>query len=762
MIYIKKVLFLFCLFISVNALGQTLSVISLNDNLPVPFARLDIVFEDETFNFKTDENGEWKVEEKFKTKPIDLKIINYSYDTKEIKNIVLSKDTTVALYSDVREFKEVAITAQYKTVLIENAVHNIKVVDRQKIQDMAAQNVKDVLTNELNIRISEDQVLGSAMKLQGIGGENVKILVDDVPLTGRLNGNIDLSQIPVDNIERIEIVEGPLSVSYGTDALAGTINIITKKNQSSRFEGTSNNYFESSGKVNNTVSLGLQLKKHQIRIEGGRHFFDGWDPSHKTFHFNPNPIADTSRVQLWNPKVQYFAGLNYRYNRKNFVLNYSSQFFNEDILNRGMPRKPAEETAFDDYYNTKRINQRLFFEYRFKNEYRLNIIAAYNGYLRRKNTKIRDLTEIRDVLSSDPNDHDTSQYHSIISRGRMIQAKPNKKFNYELGYDILHEFALGNRIENNKKSIGDYALFVSAEYSPIEKITIRPGLRYSYNTEYKAPLTPSLNVKYSFFENEKNLFNLRASYARGFRSPSIKELHYTFIDINHNIVGNPDLRAEFSNNYNLSFYHDLKMDKIRLRSKISGFYSDIKNLITLALKEGSMTEYSYLNLERFSSTGIQVETSLSYKNISSTLGFSYIGIDNHLTHKGEIEKTGFKFSPETVFNLTYYWQKTGLRFALFYKYTGKLPMIYRDSDGLIYESTVGDYHTADLTLSKSFWKDRVQLTAGVKNIFDVKTIPGSEKGTDVTQIAHSTSSSGVNIGIGRTYNLGIKLYFKSK
>src|SRR5690554_6960311 len=60
--------------------------------------------------------------------------------------------------------------------------------------------------------------------------------------------------ISLESIERIEIVEGPLSVSYGTDALAGTINIITKKNQARRFEVNSNNYFESSGKVNNTRS----------------------------------------------------------------------------------------------------------------------------------------------------------------------------------------------------------------------------------------------------------------------------------------------------------------------------------------------------------------------------------------------------------------------------------------------------------------------------------------------------------------------------
>src|SRR5690242_6859536 len=100
---------------------------------------------------------------------------------------------------------------------------------------MAAQNLKEALSYELNIHLMEDNILGSGLQIQGIGGENVKILIDGMPITGRQNGNIDLSQILMDNVERIEIVEGPLSVSYGTDALAGTINIITKKNQSKAF-----------------------------------------------------------------------------------------------------------------------------------------------------------------------------------------------------------------------------------------------------------------------------------------------------------------------------------------------------------------------------------------------------------------------------------------------------------------------------------------------------------------------------------------------
>ncbi|PWH86719.1 TonB-dependent receptor [Brumimicrobium oceani] len=730
--------------------GQTITVISLEDSQPIPGARIDILLNEKTFNFTTNYNGELKVETAFTLQPITMTISFSSFEKKRLENLVISKDTAIALASAVKEFDEVAVTAQYKSQLVENAVHNIKVIDRQKIESMAAQDLKDVLTNELNVRLGEDNILGSSMQLQGIGGENVKILVDGVPLTGRLNGNIDLSQIPLESIERIEIVEGPLSVSYGTDALAGTINIITKKNQGKKFEVSSNNYFESSGKANNTVSLGWQIKKHQIRLEGGRHFFDGWDSSHEAFHYDPKPIADSTRAIQWNPKEQLFGGINYRYNRKNTLFNYSGQLFNENIINRGMPRPPYQQAAFDDYYNTTRINQRANFQYRFKNNYRLSFIAAYNGYLRQKNTKIRDLTEISDVISGNPSDHDTSAYHSFIARGSLIQTKINSKINYEIGYDILHEIANGERILDKKQSIGDYAIFASAEYSPVKSLIIRPGIRYSYNTEYNAPVTPSLNLKYEFFKNSVQQLSLRASYARGFRAPSIKELHYVFVDINHNIVGNPDLEAEYANHFNLSLHQNIKLKEAKLKNKIVLFYNDIHQLITLA--QASATEYSYFNLDRYTTTGAQVESNLNFKNITTGVGLGYIGRYNDLAEENS-NSTNFLFSPEVKFNLQHNWKKIGLQTAVFYKYTGVLPNIRTNADGELYESKINDYHTADVAISKFAWKNRLKITVGVKNLFDVTSITGSASGEG----AHSVSSGSVSIGMGRVYHLGIRL-----
>ena len=106
---------------------------------------------------------------------------------KESKSIFLKYETI--------DINEVVVTAQYSVKSPEKAVHKIKVIDRQKIESLGAVNLRDILTNETNVRITQDNVLGSSTSVQGLSGQNVKILIDGVPVIGRVGGNIDLSQI---------------------------------------------------------------------------------------------------------------------------------------------------------------------------------------------------------------------------------------------------------------------------------------------------------------------------------------------------------------------------------------------------------------------------------------------------------------------------------------------------------------------------------------------------------------------------------------
>jgi outer membrane receptor for ferrienterochelin and colicins len=642
---------------------------------------------------------------------------------------------------------EVVVTGQYAAISNANAVQKIKVIDRKAIDAMSAQNLRDVLANELNIRLSQDDILGSSLSFQGISGENVKILIDGVPVIGRQNGNIDLSQINLNNVEHIEIVEGPMSVNYGTNALAGTINLITKKQQRSLVETNLSSYYESIGTYNLNIKLGVHKNKHTISVTGCRNFFDGWSNSDKfSLDFKPH-IADSTRFQQWKPREQYQGAIQYSYKTGNTTIHYKCDYFNEKIINRGLPNLPYNETAFDDYYYTTRIDNALFINSLLHQNKVLNFQIAYNAYNRTKNTYYNDLTTLVKTLSANDGDQDTSKFHSVNSRATYATCKADTKVNYEAGYDINIEDATGVRIKDNKKQIGDYACFVSMEYTPTQLLTIRPGVRYAYNTSYTAPIIPSVNVRYKLFNN----LILRSSYSKGFRSPSLKELYFYFVDINHNIKGNEELKAEYSDNYALSAVYSKNKAHFNYKVDVAAYYNYILNLITLAQTTGA--EYSYINIGKYKTKGVQLNGEVGTKNIRWSIGMAYMGTYNALSETQNI--TSFSYSPELHSSLFYELKKYEMTIALFYKYTGRLPGYATDANNNTQQTFIAAYHTADISLSKLLFQKRVNISFGCKNLFDVKNVTAYAAGG-----VHTSADANVPMSCGRLYFIKMDLNFK--
>ncbi|MFT6938058.1 MAG: outer membrane receptor for ferrienterochelin and colicins, partial [Saprospiraceae bacterium] len=154
------------------------------------------------------------------------------------------------------DIDDIIVTAQYAPTHSKNAVHQVKVIKAKEIQQQGQNNLAEVLTNQLNLNISTDPILGNGLNIQGIGGENVLIMIDGVPIIGRTDGNIDLSQINMNNVERIEIIEGAMSVQYGSNASGGVINVIMKKSQLRRFQIRSLNQVENIGIRNHLLGIG--------------------------------------------------------------------------------------------------------------------------------------------------------------------------------------------------------------------------------------------------------------------------------------------------------------------------------------------------------------------------------------------------------------------------------------------------------------------------------------------------------------------------
>lgn len=748
----KKALFILFLFTNLLLNSQSIQIFSAKDSLPVPYANLYIKNSFISFGKTSNDKGIVTFHSNEDDSTL-YTLMSYAAGFEKYSKVMMGIEVNhlkrIYLLPVNMNLGEVVITAQYTPTQVDQSVQKVQIIDRKKIDEMGAVNLKDVMSNQLNVRLQQDNVLGSGMSLQGVSGENIKILMDGVPVIGRLNGNIDMSQINLNNVDHIEFIEGPLSVQYGTNALAGTINIISKRAISKKLTADLTSYYESIGTYNLNGGLTFYHKKNYIQVTGGRNYFDGWNPDDTPFYFAKSHIADSTRYKQWKPKEQYFAGLSYQYNFKKLTAGFKSNYFNEAIINRGYPRAPYAETSFDDYYYTKRFDNSIFLNGILSKNWKINSLLAYNYYSRIKKTVYKDLTTLDETLSGNSSDQDTSIFTLIMSRASFTHVKDSSKFNYELGYDVNYESALGKRIDKQIQYMGDYAGFATLEYRPYARLILKPGLRYSYNTIYKTPVVPSFNVKWSL--NSRHL--LRASYARGFRAPSLKELYFLFVDINHNIIGNQDLKAEQSDNYSIAYNYKEVFNELKLIVDVSVFYNDIYNLITLAQTSG--TEYSYVNIGKYKTTSTQLNAKVKYKQWSIQAGGTYTGRYNELSKTNGVPV--YNYSPEAQLNGSYNFKKQKLTASFFYKYNGKLPG-YALVNNEVQQTFVSDYHTMDATLSKLFLNEKIGLTIGCKNIFDVKNLATSAVSSGV----HSSSSSSMPLSTGRNYFIKLSFNLQSK
>ncbi len=719
--------------------AQNTTIIVLDEaNQPIPSAHIKIM---ETNKFIISDNKGEATIEFINQNQLTVEVSFIGYVTQQ-KVLVPNQQVKVVLKEDVVSLNSFVITGQYAENNPEKAVQKITIIDKEKIDKMGAVNLTDVLQNETNIRLTQDGILGSSMSLQGVSGENVKIMIDGVAVIGKQDGSIDLSQLNLNDVERIEIVEGPMSVNYGTDALAGVVNIITKTPNKQGLNFSLNSYYENVGKYNLDGTVSQAFGNHAVSLSLGRNYFDGWKETDPLFKEN-EPIADSTRFKTWKPKEQYFGKFKYQYQQKNTSVIYTLSAFDEKITNRGMPRLPYYETAFDDYYNTQRIDNSIQFKTKFNKQKQINFLVAYNYFERIKNTFFKDLTTLNEVLTTNSSDQDTSGFDLITIRTFFANANDSIKVNYQIGIDLNRESAEGVRIENNTKQIGDYATFASLEYKPFQNTIVRPGIRYAYNTEYEAPILPSINVKQTFKK-----INIRASYAKGFRAPSLKELHFNFVDVNHNIVGNNNLLAETSNNFNLAVNYSRLKKAFLLKVEVASFYNKIDDLITLAQITG--TEYSYVNVGSFSTNGIQFNGNVSYNHFMMGIGVSYIGRENIISSLSDVNK--YSYSPEYKINMNYEVKKWKSFVALFYKYNGKLTSFVINGNNEVYQTYINPYQMADLSVGKKFFQNKIAITLGSKNIFDVKNVDAVATGG-----AHSSGGGNSMIAMGRTYFVKLNL-----
>ncbi|MEZ4829511.1 MAG: TonB-dependent receptor [Bacteroidia bacterium] len=637
---------------------------------------------------------------------------------------------------------EVVITGQHAPLSASRSPFRIQVIDRKRIEAQAANTLDDLMRAELNTLMTRDPVLGSVMQLQGVSGENVKILIDGVPVIGRLGGELDLSQLPLNRVERIEIVEGPMSVEYGTNALAGVINLITTKSTQSDWSANMTSYDASVGPGvslyegfhNYSGDIFLKKRNHQFSFGGGRNFFGG-------------STADVGkRPPVWNPKRQWFGSGNYGWEKENLRLSLTGDYFDELLILRGGVSGTYRPYAIDENYQTIRATLKLHTDWKISPNTSLAALAAFSGYDRYKSVIRKDLVTLDTTNLPAQAGHDGFQ--AIMSRSTLSHQFEGGKLSVQAGYDINLENATGGKILSGEREIEDYAVFSSLEYKPVSRIVIRPGIRLAYNSLYTPPVAPSVHVKYSLTPE----WTLRTSYARGFRAPSLRELYFEFIDVNHNITGNPGLRAEYSHNFQLSAQWQKLSGETLYKAEVSTFYNAIRDKIELAFTGISDISLTYFNLEALNTGGGQILVSGQKNGLKLEVGVSLLGRQNYLANLAIVPPVNF--SSNSTFRISWKIPRIDLNIAGFYKYNGPVNgfrnMGNEERPELV-NTRISGYHMADLALERNWWNRRVSTSVGAKNLFNVTNVASSASGG-----AHS-GGSGAAIALGRNFFLRLNL-----
>lgn len=672
----------------------------------------------------------------------------------------------------VESLEEVVVTGQHNPQSVQKSVFEVKVLSRRDIERQAGNNLADVLNNTLNLNITPNTSTGkSGVSLFGLDSQYVKVLIDNIPLINEegMGNNTDLTLINLDDVERIEIVEGAMGVQYGANAVSGIINVITKK--SSRYDWEINTYLQEEsinteyewfkkGRHIQSLKLGHNLNDRiYANVTYSRNDFGGYWGERLGEKYDRN---DGLRGHEWLPKLQQNAKMLLSYTEGDFSIFYRFDYLNETIenynkqilLNENPATGTTRPTAQDAIFNNNRFYHHLNATGSFLKKMNYNISLSYQE-------QTKDIERYTYIIREDRKEiEEKGEYQNrsaFFSRGTFSNLINSKSVSLQAGYELTNERGSGSAIaivvdpgeEGASQQLNNYDFFASSEFSLSESLSLRPGARISFSNLFETQLIGSLSAKQAL----GNGWELRAILGSANRTPSYDELYTYFVDVNHNVQGNPELLPEkgVSAFLHLKKNSSFNKNKVRLKNKLSFNYLNLVDRIELIEVNTNPLEYQFSNIDRYKTIGAFTENQIFVGNITAQLGLSFQGISKIYEERDSNDDYLFNFQLNASLGYTLPKWKTTL--SAYYKYIGKQPLFYQTSNAegeTIFEKRATEaYSWMDATINQPLFKNTFNLTLGVRNLFDLT----SANTVAIDGGAHSDASNLVQLGYGRSYFL---------
>ena len=670
---------------------------------------------------------------------------------------------------DSTSLDEVVITAQLEPQSLKKSVFNVTRISRKDILQQAANNLADVLNQYLNITITPSSGTGrSTTQLFGLDGRYFKILVDNIPIVtdGGLGNNTDLTQINLDDIEQIEIIEGSMGVSHGANAVTGILNIITKKSIKNDWEISVTAQEETVGSEYKPFSKGRHIQaakiSHRINdnwfasIGVNRNDFDGFLDSKKGPDYEQ---ADFKRGYTWLPKEQVITNGLIRYEKSNLRIFYkfdyldeTIDFYNSTILSIANPPFGNRNYAEDRRYLSHRFYNHLNISGKTNNELAYNVSVSYQNQARRTENFEYDFTSGNE---SDNEKVKNQQSEIWFSTGTISNFFRNKKVDLQLGYELSSNLGESivdgeNQTQNTiEKTISNYDLFVVSEINLTSKFSVRPGLRWSIQSVFEDQYASSLGLRYLL----NNGYELRASMGKSFRTPEFDELYSKIKFSGHQFYGNEDLVPETSSSYDLSVKRTANYKSgFRVSQTLSAAFLDVDDRIDMAFvgfEADTSPIYQYINVSDYYMINGALTNQFAYKNLTVSIGASIVGISQKINNGSTVSDDKYLFSLQTNAALSYNFPKQNAVVSVYFKYNGDQQQFVEtieNGSNVFKISKIESYSFLDASIRKSFFNKRFDVTIGARNLLDITRI-----NQGIATGGQHTSTNELLLGYGRSY-----------
>ena len=534
--------------------------------------------------------------------------------------------------------QEVVVTGTGTQHLLKDAPVQTEVISQRQLQQYAGRSIEDILAGLTASFDFNENDMGSHLQMNGLGNAYVLILVNGRRLHGDNGGENDLSLIDPHNIEKIEIVKGASSALYGSDAIAGVINIITRKHKEKGVMVENTSRFGSYGDIRQHNGIALNYGKFSSYTNFQLQHSDCWqntsteDPRQTEYLITDSRNKTVNRHTSWQlaehltyqltPSVELYADGSIYWKR---IYRPSGHHPGVDIKTWDMQYDNASLSAGAKWKLNDTDVITLDADWK-KHAYRYvyTDTTLTDGYYNGR------FTNYYPYFPGDKELQSNQQLTNITLKG--VFSLPYRQ-RLSAGFDYRYDWLKAPmRVENGKATDNTQALYVQDEWSWLDPLYITGGLRLTRNEGFGTRLTPKVSAMLKLGRD----LRLRATWSQGYKTPTPKELHYQYVRNMNGVVlylGNTSLRAQTSNYFGFSAEYTVG----HLTMTLAPYYNKVDNmiaLVTIPTKEAPgdlIIQYDpkrvrqYQNIEDAKTYGI--DFTVRYQGRHFTAGGSYSYLD---------------------------------------------------------------------------------------------------------------------------------------